>query len=127
MKIIENKINVSIIVAHSNSGGIGINGTIPWKIKKDMAYFKDITNNVFNEDGLVDNIKNDNEKKFCKKNAVIMGRKTYQSIPEKFRPLDNRYNLVLSSTEPTDLTEKEMEEHLHIDLHYNKSYKEFIS
>ena len=37
MKIIENKINVSIIVAHSNSGGIGINGTIPWKIKKDMA------------------------------------------------------------------------------------------
>ena len=124
MKIIENKINVSIIVAHSNSGGIGINGTIPWKIKKDMAYFKDITSNVFNEDGLVDNIKNDNEKKFCKKNAVIMGRKTYQSIPEKFRPLDNRYNLVLSSTEPTDLTEKEMEEHLHIDLHYNKSYKE---
>ena len=71
----------SIIVAHDLNRGIGINNDLPWHCPTDMAYFKALTTG-------------DNQQ-----NAVIMGRKTWESIPEKFRPLPNRRNIVLSNTE----------------------------
>ena len=109
------KINVNIIVAHCNGGGIGKDGNIPWKLPRDMKYFKGLTTDTYNDDGnLIENTRN----------AVIMGRKTYESIPEKFRPLSDRYNLVLSSNEPKNLTVDEIDHHLGINLHYMKSYKE---
>jgi dihydrofolate reductase / thymidylate synthase len=98
------KFNVNIIVAHCNSGGIGFKNEIPWKIKKDLQYFKDITSDVYKDKS--------------GKNVVIMGRKTYQSIPTKVRPLSNRINVVLSSNSP-NLDDKETS-----DLHYMKSYQE---
>lgn len=74
----------SIVVAVDLMNGIGKNNTIPWNLKEDMAYFQKMTT-----------ISVDPSKK---QNAVIMGKNTYLSLPEQFRPLPNRYNIVISST-----------------------------
>jgi dihydrofolate reductase/thymidylate synthase len=71
----------SIIVAFDSKYGIGKNGQLPWSLSSDLKHFKEITTAVSSPD---------------KKNAVIMGRKTWQSLPEKFRPLPGRVNVVLS-------------------------------
>ncbi|KAI5949308.1 DFR1 [Candida jiufengensis] len=74
--------SISIIVAALKpSYGIGYNGTLPWRLKKEMAFFKRVTSNTINSN---------------KRNAVIMGRKTWESIPNKFRPLPNRLNVIIS-------------------------------
>lgn len=76
--------SLSIVVAVDKNNGIGRNGDLPWpKLEDDLQYFNSITTNTLNKK---------------KKNAVIMGRTTWFSIPEKFRPLPNRLNVVLSST-----------------------------
>jgi dihydrofolate reductase len=67
--------HLRIIVAHTTAGGIGYNGTIPWHISEDLRRFKQLTNG----------------------NIVVMGRKTYESIPVKFRPLPCRINIVMTS------------------------------
>lgn len=72
---------VALILAVDEKNGIGKNNDLAWRIKADMLYFKDITTATQNEN---------------KQNAVIMGRKTWESIPEKFRPLPKRKNIVLS-------------------------------
>jgi len=71
------------IAAMDTKRGIGKNGDLPWSLPKELKTFAKITSTV-KCDG--------------KQNAVIMGRLTYFSIPEKFRPLRNRLNVVLSST-----------------------------
>lgn len=73
----------SIIVALTpdNNNGIGYKGKLPWKIPADMAYFRSITTETIDP---------------TKHNAVIMGRKTWESIPLKHRPLPNRLNVVLT-------------------------------
>lgn len=77
---------LSIVVAMAANGrGIGREGGLPWKLSKEMSYFKKLT--CYGHD------KNKNMK-----NAVIMGRKTWESIPKKFRPLSNRLNVVLSNS-----------------------------
>ena len=70
-----------IIVALDQKNGVGLNGTLPWSLSPDMQYFKQITTKVDDP---------------SKVNAVVMGRKTWESIPEKFRPLSNRLNVVLT-------------------------------
>jgi dihydrofolate reductase/thymidylate synthase len=65
------------------TNGIGRGGQLPWRVKEDMAFFKEITSTA--PCGL--------------RNAVIMGRKTWESIPAKFRPLEQRLNIVLSTDE----------------------------
>ena len=67
----------SIVVAIDRAGGIGREGKLPWNLPADMARFKEITQG---EGG----------------NTVIMGRKTWESIPEKFQPLPGRLNVVLT-------------------------------
>ena len=75
---------LSLIVACSSEGGIGKDGQLPWRIPGDMAYFKRVTTETTNTgDG-------------ARVNAVIMGRKTWDSIPARFRPLPGRVNVVLS-------------------------------
>ncbi|XP_013387146.1 dihydrofolate reductase isoform X1 [Lingula anatina] len=74
-------VKLNLVVAMCNNRGIGINGQLPWRLRGDMNFFKKITSETKDPD---------------KKNAVIMGRKTWFSIPEKFRPLANRINVVLS-------------------------------
>jgi dihydrofolate reductase len=76
------KPTLTIIVAATRSMGIGLRGSLPWQgLKNEMAYFARVTSSspVPGET-----------------NAVIMGRKTWQSIPPKFRPLKNRVNVVIS-------------------------------
>jgi len=74
-------INFNLIVAKDIANGIGRNGKLAWNLPKDIAYFKKITSTV-------------NDK--SKINAVIMGKNTWNSIPEKFKPLPNRLNCILS-------------------------------
>lgn len=70
-----------IVVAAAENWGIGHCGSIPWRIREDLAFFKKITTETKNP---------------SKKNCCVMGRKTYLSIPAKFRPLPGRLNIVLS-------------------------------
>lgn len=72
-----------LIICVDNQNGIGKNNTLPWYIKEDITFFKKKT------------LELKNKKKI---NCVIMGKNTYMSIPEKYRPLKNRLNLVLSNT-----------------------------
>jgi len=66
-----------MIVAHDQNRGIGIRNGLPWRLQGDMKYFRKVTIGA-------------------KNNAVIMGRKTWDSVPEKFRPLSDRVNIVLT-------------------------------
>jgi dihydrofolate reductase len=70
-----------MVVAYEISRGIGLKGDMPWKLTKDMTYFKSLTSSV---------------RTAGKQNAVVMGRTTWDSIPAKFRPLKGRLNIVLS-------------------------------
>uniref|UniRef100_A0A7S3NDE8 Bifunctional dihydrofolate reductase-thymidylate synthase n=1 Tax=Aureoumbra lagunensis TaxID=44058 RepID=A0A7S3NDE8_9STRA len=82
----KDKFNV-IVAATSTLLAIGRNGKLPWRLPGDLAYFKRIT---IGDGG----------------NGVIMGRKTWESIPTKFRPLSDRKNVVLSRTCVSDTTEQ---------------------
>lgn len=76
---------VSIIVATLlPSFGIGYKNSLPWRLRKEMKYFKSVTTKQISPNH---------------KNAVIMGRKTWESIPIKFRPLSGRYNVILTRQE----------------------------
>lgn len=68
-----------IVVALSKNLGIGKNNKLPWNIKEDLKHFKELTVN----------------------NIVVMGRKTYFSLPEKNRPLPNRINIIITNN-PND-------------------------
>lgn len=65
---------INIIVATSTNFVIGKDNDLPWHLPTDMKYFKDTT----------------------KGHMVVMGRKCWESIPEKFRPLPNRKNIVMT-------------------------------
>lgn len=66
--------NIIIIVAASNNNVIGRNGDLPWNLPTDLKMFKEVTTD----------------------HIVVMGRKCWESIPEKYRPLPNRTNVVLT-------------------------------
>jgi dihydrofolate reductase len=71
---------LTLIVAATRSNGIGKGGTLPWHLPKEMAYFARVTSSA--PEGSI--------------NAVLMGRNTWESIPDKFRPLRKRMNVVIS-------------------------------
>ena len=75
------KKNIYLIAAADVKNGIGIKGKLPWKLKKDMAFFKKKT------------IKTQDANKL---NMVVMGRTTWESIPKEHRPLPARKNVVLT-------------------------------
>lgn len=64
----------AIIVARSKNDVIGVDGGLPWDLPSDLRRFKALTMHL----------------------PVIMGRKTYDSLPDKVRPLPGRENIVLS-------------------------------
>ena len=64
----------AIIVAMAKNHVIGVNNKLPWNLPEDLKHFKEKTLNQ----------------------SVIMGRKTFESLPENFRPLPQRENIVIS-------------------------------
>ncbi|KAI1413730.1 dihydrofolate reductase-like domain-containing protein [Hypoxylon sp. FL1857] len=79
---------LTFIVAATRNMGIGRNGTLPWTgLKKEMAYFARVTKRLEPTTTTTT---------AANMNAVIMGRKTWDSIPPKFRPLKGRLNIVVS-------------------------------
>lgn len=65
---------ISLIYARAANGVIGKDNTIPWHLPEDMAHFKRTTLGC----------------------PVIMGRKTWDSLPPRFRPLPGRANVVIT-------------------------------
>lgn len=65
---------IGLIWAEANGGVIGAAGGMPWHVPEDLAHFKQATLGA----------------------PVIMGRKTWDSLPERFRPLPGRANLVVT-------------------------------
>ncbi len=72
----------TLIAAADSELGIGKNNTLPWDFKEDMQFFHNQTTQELQG----------------KINILIMGRKTYESIPKAHRPLKNRINIVISRT-----------------------------
>ncbi|MFF1879308.1 dihydrofolate reductase [Leifsonia sp. NPDC058230] len=66
--------SVALIWAQAKGGVIGRGGTMPWHLPEDLAHFRTLT----------------------AKDTVIMGRKTWDSLPERFRPLPERTNVVVT-------------------------------
>jgi dihydrofolate reductase len=65
---------ISLIAAVARNRSIGKNGQLLWQIPEDMRHFRETTRGK----------------------AVIMGRKTWESLPAAFRPLPGRHNIVLT-------------------------------
>jgi dihydrofolate reductase len=65
---------ISLIWAQDRRGAIGRANTIPWRVPEDMRRFRELTG----------------------ASPVIMGRRTWESLPPKFRPLPGRRNIVIS-------------------------------
>ncbi|WP_327350623.1 dihydrofolate reductase [Streptomyces sp. NBC_01304] len=66
--------NVGLIWAQTLDGVIGADNAIPWRVPEDMAHFKATTSG----------------------HPVVMGRKTWESLPPRFRPLPGRRNIVVT-------------------------------
>lgn len=65
---------LGLIYARARNGVIGKAGALPWQLPEDMAHFKQVTMG----------------------HPVIMGRKTWDSLPGRFRPLPGRINIVVT-------------------------------
>ncbi|KAM7275439.1 hypothetical protein ACFE04_017305 [Oxalis oulophora] len=83
-----------VVVAATKDLGIGKDGKMPWDwtLRNDLKFFKDITSTTSD---------------LGKKNAVIMGRKTWESIPVEIRPLPGRLNVVLTRSGSFDIATAE--------------------
>ena len=68
---------IGLIWAQARGGVIGAAGGMPWHVPEDLAHFRDTTMGA----------------------PVIMGRRTWESFPERFRPLPGRRNIVVSRDE----------------------------
>ena len=65
---------LALVSAVARGGVIGRAGTIPWRLPEDMAHFRELTRG----------------------HPVVMGRKTWESLPDRFRPLPGRRNVVVT-------------------------------
>jgi dihydrofolate reductase len=81
---------VHAIAAVCENNGIGFKNALPWKLKKEMQYFTTQTTKTESKD---------------LQNAVIMGRRTWDSVPPKYKPFSKRLNVVISRSQLQDLAE----------------------
>ncbi|MCA9375900.1 MAG: dihydrofolate reductase [Candidatus Doudnabacteria bacterium] len=73
--------HIYLIAAADSNFGIGKQGDLPWRLKKELAYFTRVTTTT--EDP-------------HKQHMVVMGQRTWESLPPSFRPLPHRKNVVLT-------------------------------
>lgn len=78
---------IYIVVAVDLNNGIGKKGQLPWHFSKELKYFAKLSSET---------------KDPSKQNMLIMGRSTWESIPENYRPLPNRKNVVLTRNQDYD-------------------------
>ena len=82
---------IVLIVAHDQNRGIGLNNQIPWFVPGELKWVAETTTRTTKTNST---------------NALVMGRRTWESIPETRRPLKNRLNVVISrSMIPNPYTE----------------------
>jgi dihydrofolate reductase len=70
-------VKVSLVAAIARGGVIGRDGTIPWRIPEDARHFRALTMG----------------------HPVVMGRRTWDSLPDRFRPLPGRRNVVVTRSD----------------------------
>ncbi|XP_052733095.1 bifunctional dihydrofolate reductase-thymidylate synthase isoform X2 [Vigna angularis] len=87
-----NQRTYQVVVAATQDWGIGKDGKLPWRLPTDLKFFKEITEKT-SDPG--------------KKNAIVMGRKTWESIPLQYRPLSGRLNVVLTRSGSFDIATAE--------------------
>ena len=78
---------LNLICCKNNQNIIGVNNDLLYSIPEDMKYFKNITSQEYVKDN---------------KNIVIMGYNTWMSIPDKFKPLSDRINIVITNNHYDD-------------------------
>ena len=66
--------SIALVWAEANGGVIGAGGTMPWHLPEDLAHFRAVTGD----------------------STVVTGRRTWESLPERFRPLPGRRNIVVT-------------------------------
>ncbi|KAF2996058.1 dihydrofolate reductase [Curvularia kusanoi] len=89
--------SLTLVLAATPSLGIGKNGGLPWpQLKKEMGYFARVTKRTSPTGISEGDAAGEMSLKRQRVNAVVMGRKTWDSIPEKFRPLKGRLNVVIT-------------------------------
>jgi dihydrofolate reductase len=94
---------LTLIVAATSKMGIGRGGTLPWTgLKKEMAYFARVTKRASPGVGTSFEVRSPILTGLQSTNAVIMGRKTWESIPPKFRPLKDRTNVAITRSSGLD-------------------------
>jgi dihydrofolate reductase len=67
-------VKIVLVAAVAHGGVIGRDGTVPWRLPEDMAFFRELTTG----------------------SPVVMGRRTWDSLPRRFRPLPGRRNIVVT-------------------------------
>jgi dihydrofolate reductase len=67
-------LTISLIWAQAANGVVGYDNTLPWRIPEDLAHFRALTTG----------------------STVVMGRRTWESLPPRFRPLPDRTNVVVT-------------------------------
>jgi dihydrofolate reductase len=65
---------LAIVAAVAHGGVIGRGNRIPWRLPEDLAHFRELTTG----------------------HPVVMGRRTWESLPDRFRPLPDRRNVVVT-------------------------------
>jgi dihydrofolate reductase len=67
-------VTIALVAAVARGGVIGRDGGLPWRLPEDMAHFREVTIG----------------------HPVVMGRRTWESLPDRFRPLPGRRNVVVT-------------------------------
>lgn len=89
--------HAALVAAYTSKGGLGFEGRLPWHPRRlglDLAFLQHITTHDYRVEGGSVTIGSGNAD--GRENVVVMGRKTWESLPARMRPLKGRRNVVVS-------------------------------